>query len=188
MRMILFLVASLGVFAILIALVVQKETILREGRTVYLEQAPLDPRSLIQGDYMVVRYQIEQSVRRSPDWEEASKGYLVLVPDESGVGRFVRIHKGEPLTGDEFRLRFRRRKNRLRIGAESFFFQEGHAERYEGSKFGELKVSAAGECILVDLVDESFEPMAEKPLPPRPELRMVDPPQPIEPARTPDER
>ena len=47
MRKVLFLVASLAVFAILIALVVQKETILREGRTVYLEQAPLDPRSLI---------------------------------------------------------------------------------------------------------------------------------------------
>ena len=34
-----------------------KERVLREGQTVLLQLAPLDPRSLIQGDFMALRHQ-----------------------------------------------------------------------------------------------------------------------------------
>lgn len=38
------------------------ETLLRQGRTVYLELAPVDPRSLMQGDYMALSYQLEREI------------------------------------------------------------------------------------------------------------------------------
>ena len=42
---------------------------------------------------------------------------------------------------------------RIRIGTDAFFFQEGHAARYQGAKFGELRVGASGESVLIGLRD-----------------------------------
>ena len=51
----------LGAFIVLALVNLQifgKEAIIRDGRTVLLRLAPVDPRSLIQGDYMALRYGI----------------------------------------------------------------------------------------------------------------------------------
>ncbi|MEL7161197.1 MAG: GDYXXLXY domain-containing protein, partial [Bacteroidota bacterium] len=44
--------------------VVQKERILDSGELVLLELAPVDPRSLLQGDYMRLNYAISQNFNR----------------------------------------------------------------------------------------------------------------------------
>jgi uncharacterized membrane-anchored protein len=140
-------------------LVVQKESVLARGRTVLLELAPRDPRSLMQGDYMVLDYAISREQWRS----EASvpeDGHLVLRLDEQGVGRFVRFDAPEaPLAPGEFKLRYRVRLGRVRLGAESFFFQEGHADRYEGARYGELRVADSGASVLVGLRDAERQPL-----------------------------
>src|SRR3546814_7520410 len=46
--------------------VLQKQRVLDDGRTVLLALRPVDPRSLIQGDYMVLRY-AEALVPRSEE-------------------------------------------------------------------------------------------------------------------------
>ncbi|WP_225937532.1 GDYXXLXY domain-containing protein [Myxococcus sp. RHSTA-1-4] len=135
-------------------LVIQKEYVLANGRTVLLELAPRDPRSLMQGDYMVLDYEISRQ-----QWQDVSlqptDGYLVLRLDEQGVGRFVRFDTPEtPLAPGEFKLRYRVRQHRVRLGAESFFFQEGHADRYERARYGELRVADSGASVLVGLRDE----------------------------------
>ena len=56
MKNILFAAATLFVIGALNWLVVQKERVLSSGRTVLLELAPRDPRSIMQGDYMVLAY------------------------------------------------------------------------------------------------------------------------------------
>ena len=140
-------------------LVVQKEHVLANGRTVLLELAPRDPRSLIQGDYMVLDYAISRSQWNAPESRPAD-GHLVLRLDEQGVGRFVRADTPEtPLGPGEFKLRFRVRQGRVRLGAESFFFQEGHANRYERARYGELRVADSGASVLVGLRDEQRQPL-----------------------------
>ena len=42
----------------------QKEQLLTHGKTVILALAPVDPRSLMQGDYMRLRFQAEQDMQR----------------------------------------------------------------------------------------------------------------------------
>jgi uncharacterized membrane-anchored protein len=39
-----------------------KEKQLAEGKIVYLDLAPVDPRSLMQGDYMALRFQLANEV------------------------------------------------------------------------------------------------------------------------------
>lgn len=78
----------------------QREQILSTGATVVLELAPVDPRSLIQGDYMTLGFdvadEVQSSLRALPDDVRADLdhhglGYMVLVPDAQGVHRLFGI-------------------------------------------------------------------------------------------------
>jgi len=154
-------------FALLLptALIVQKEALLATGKPVLLKLAPRDPRSLMQGDYMVLDYAISRE--RGWDQGEPKDGRLVLRLDEHGVGQFVRFHEpSTPLAPDEFLLRYRVRNGRVRLGAEAFFFQEGHAQRYDAARYGELRVAPNGTSVLVGLRGQDHEPLGEAPLAP----------------------
>ncbi|WP_241759123.1 GDYXXLXY domain-containing protein [Pyxidicoccus parkwayensis] len=155
------LVLALGAPA---GLVVQKEYVLARGQTVLLELAPRDPRSLMQGDYMVLDYAVSRESQGKLELGASpSDGNLVLHLDEQGVGRFVRFDTPDlPLAPGELKLRYRVRDHRVRLGAESFFFQEGHADRYARARYGELRVADSGTSVLVGLRDEQHQPMGRE--------------------------
>lgn len=139
------------------AAILQKEHLLRSGRVVLLELAPRDPRSLMQGDYMALRYRLSSA---SPLWgsrEGFRGGWVVLRDDPRGVGEFLRVHGGEPLGPGEYLLHLRGRN--ARIGAESYFFQEGKAQDFAAARFGELRVSPQGEALLAGLRDQNLQPL-----------------------------
>jgi len=162
-RTIIFIAVSVIVFVVFNFMILQKERILDSGQTLLLELAPIDPRSLIQGDYMVLRYKLTTGQVKNALLGKARKGTIVLQLDENNVGRFVRIYREEELKPGEIVLNYKRRRE-LRFGAESFFFQEGHAKYYIRARYGELKVAPNGESVLVGLRDEDFNQMG--PVPP----------------------
>lgn len=126
-----------------------KERILREGTTVLLELAPIDPRSLLQGDYMALRYAMAGEVARAAVEKGVSEGRIVVDLDRNGVARFARIHEGEPLTEGQHLLQFRKRGDSVRLASDAWFFEEGTAQAYRGARFGELRVADDGEAVLV---------------------------------------
>lgn len=155
----LFLFATLFVIAALNWLVIQKEHVLSSGRTLLLELGPRDPRSIMQGDYMVLSYAASRAASSVLQKNETD-GYLVLAIDDRGVGTFRRIHAGAPLAADEVLIRFRRRNwSDVRLGAESYFFQEGQAEVFNAARFGEMKLDQSGEPVLVGLRDSQLNPI-----------------------------
>lgn len=152
--------------------VFHKETILKEGQLVLLELAPVDPRSLMQGDYMQLSYKMVQSsymddivsnndtVRVNsvldPNLENSlpKRGALVVKLDDNGVGEGVRVFsKSEPLKEGEILIRYFKPDWRLNIGAESYFFQEGEGEKFEKAKYGGLRIDKKGNSILIGLYD-----------------------------------
>jgi len=137
------------------ALVLQKERLLADGTAVLLELAPVDPRSLIQGDYMRLDYAIERQLADSQrHWPRT--GQIVVALDDNGVARFVRRHDGRtPLGPREHLLTYRRRGGRIRIGTDAFHFQEGHEPRYRLARYGEVRVSSSGTSVLVGLRDSA---------------------------------
>ncbi len=143
------------------SMIVQKESVLASGKTVLLRLAPVDPRSLIQGDYMVLDYEISRQFTREKLTAVPREGNLVIKIDENNVATFLRFYKGENLAPGEHLLYYRvnidRYFSRMRLGAESFFFQEGHAKYYETARYGELKVDAKGNSVLAGLRGEKFE-------------------------------
>ncbi|NIC04955.1 GDYXXLXY domain-containing protein [Billgrantia bachuensis] len=146
-----------------------KERHLAEGDVVYLELAPVDPRSLMQGDYMALNFDIGNRIQdalhesRLENGEiDATDGHVVVRLDAQRVAHFLRLGTGEEALGsDEMRLRYRMRNGRVRFATDAFFFQEGHAERYEPARFGQFRVNDRGEPLLVSLHDAELELLGE---------------------------
>lgn len=137
-------------------LIYQKEQTLKNGQTILLKLAPVDPRSLMQGDYMVLRYAMTRSI--SNQMLPNNDGKIVVTLDKNNVATFKRFDKGGSLSSNEHLLAFKNRDG-LRLGAESFFFQEGDAKIYEVAQYGELKVDIFGKSVLVGLRGEDFQPL-----------------------------
>ncbi|RYE92390.1 MAG: hypothetical protein EOO75_06840 [Myxococcales bacterium] len=135
-------------------LIAHKERVLSDGAMVLIPLAPVDPRSLIQGDYMRLSYDL-RAVR---DLDQ--DGHLVLRVDADRVATADRVHRpGEPLGPGEQLIRARPRQGQVRLGAEAFHFQEGQASLYEKARYGELRVTPAGASVLVGLRDLDRRPL-----------------------------
>ncbi|MHC4513118.1 MAG: GDYXXLXY domain-containing protein [Planctomycetota bacterium] len=144
----------------------QKEDLLENGRLVLLEVGRYDPRSLMQGDYMQLRYEISRTIGNKLPEGRQPDGVVVLAVDENDIGTFRRFYEGEALAADEQLLRYKVRHghwNRVRVAAESYFFQEGTAAEYErAARYVELRVDAEGRTLLVALRDEKRRRLGER--------------------------
>lgn len=146
-----------------------KERHLAEGEVVYLELAPVDPRSLIQGDYMALRFALANQIHSAlyqhavlqDEPQKASNGYVVVRLGEQRSAHFQRLDDGSALADDERRLRYRLRHGQVRFATDAFFFQEGHAERYELARYGQFRLNRHGELLLVALYDEELNALGE---------------------------
>lgn len=133
--------------------VIKKEDLLKNGQLVLLELSPIDPRSLMQGDYMVLRYKISENINRDT---LPKRGYCVVRIDTNGVADRVKFQKDLTLLNDgEYLIGYTLSGwQGVNIGAESFFFQEGQAEKYEKAKYGGIKIDKNGNSLLIGLYDE----------------------------------
>jgi uncharacterized membrane-anchored protein len=138
------------------AAVVDRERVMANGTPILLELAPVDPRSLIQGDYMALDYSMtRQLVDSQRLWPR--HGAIVVALDEHGVARFVRRHDGRTsLTRTEHLLTYRQKRGRIQVGTDAFHFQEGHGASYARARYGELRVGASGTSVLVGLRDSAL--------------------------------
>lgn len=136
-----------------------RETLRQEGLIVLLELAPVDPRSLMQGDYVALRFQVAEALGRDADDTEQPDGLLVLQLDEQQLGRFLRLDDGRPLARDEVRLRYRVRAGQVKLATNAFFFQEGQGRHYEQARYGEFRVAGDGDALLTGLRGADFSPL-----------------------------
>lgn len=127
----------------------QKESILAHGETVYLKLAPVDPRSLMQGDYMVLNYAIARELR-TKDLHPIG-GLVVVQVDAQGIASFTRMDDGTELAENERHLAYKNRRG-AQFGIENFFFQEGLGDDYAQAEYAKLKLSPNGGAMLINLV------------------------------------
>lgn len=146
-------------FAAMGVQIAKSEYVLATGEVIKLELQPLDPRSLIQGDYVILRYVISQ-----PDIEEnfsaREKVQLVLTLNKNGVYEYKGIYKYK----GEFNTEYVSTANDVIInaksdgwngfvyGIESFFVPEGTGREVEReARFAYVKVASNGDAILLRL-------------------------------------
>ena len=170
MRSVIALVSCAAVLALVNFSIVGKERQLESGKVVYLELAPVDPRSLMQGDYMALRFKIANEARPAMQRSQSTDvrrfrgqgdlatadGRIVAALDPGSVATYRRLDDGTPLARNEILLRYRVREGQVKFATNAFFFQEGTARRYEGARYGEFRVAPDGELLLTGLRDKEL--------------------------------
>lgn len=133
-----------------------KTNAIREtGETVLLKLKPVDPRALMQGDYMALAYDDDIFPKKSSDL--APTGTVILARDENKVGTYKRGDDGSTLLSDEVRVKYVLKQERANYGTARYYFQEGTATIFEDAEYGIFKVSLKGTMILIGLADENYK-------------------------------
>jgi len=162
--------------------VMQKERQLQSGTAMILALQPVDPRSLMQGDYMILRFALERDIDKAlsarakqhenatsnqedGDQENGTEQAVQNLPssqkavvrlDPSGETVFVELDSGRSLAEGEHLLAFKSDSDRnSHIGVRSFFFQEGHGKAYEQARYAEMRVDSQGKSLITHLLDEN---------------------------------
>jgi uncharacterized membrane-anchored protein len=127
-----------------------KEQIIRQGEPLYLALAPVDPRSLMQGDYMALRFELATQLEGPLTGPEITATPRVpVVLDDQRVARLATSGAASDLS-----IRYRIRNGRVWLGTNAYFFEEGTASRFAQARYGEFKVDRdSGEAVLVGLRD-----------------------------------
>ena len=158
MRKTLIVLAGIVVLVVVNWGIHAREQLVSSGRVVLLELAPVDPRSLMQGDYMALRFKVaDDAFGRGAS--ERSDGAVIVQVGDSDEGTFLRFDDGTPLAASEARLRYRVRNGLPKFATNAFFFEEGHANDYAKARFGEFRVASNGESILTGLRDAARRPL-----------------------------
>ena len=135
----------------------QKEKIITKGELVLLRLAPVDPRSLMQGDYMILNYTVNNNI---PD-SIPNKGYLILEKDSIGELHPKKFIKKLNSKHNQIAIKYQYKADDwrapIKIGAESYFFEEGKAEIFEDAVYGGLRVDTDGNSVLIGLFNKNKE-------------------------------
>ena len=148
-------VATLGIYG---AGIREKEAILSSGRVVYLELVPVDPRSLMQGDYMALRFAMPAS---SSAVENTDKRPLAIASiDDRNFAKVIELtYKTPSLTAGQIVMKTRQGRTGWAVGTDAWFFPEGQGQKFEAAKFGEFRLGPAGDMILVGMADKDLKPI-----------------------------
>ena len=159
MRSLIALAACVVSLALVNYSILAKERLLANGAIVLLELAPVDPRSLMQGDYMALRFRMGNDAAAAFRSGETADGRIVVALDERRIASYRRLHDGKTVTSNEILLRYRVRNGELKFATNAFFFQEGTGQRYESAAYGEFRVAPDGDLLLTGLRDRELRPL-----------------------------
>jgi uncharacterized membrane-anchored protein len=156
----------------------KKERHLADGQSILIELAPVDPRSLMQGDYMALNFKMADQIRaelakaqistrastrasaRIAKLARAEDGFALVNVDTENRATFRQIYRGQKLSSSDRLIRYRLRNGEVKFATNAFFFQEGQAKRYEQARYGHFRIDSAGELLLTSMHDESLKDLA----------------------------
>ncbi len=126
MRKYIALLSLIAILALVNATIIGKEKHLAKGTVVYLELAPVDPRSLMQGDYMALRFRMANEIynalpkenENATRWRhdtDAGDVDVIVSLDENNIGSFRQIHTDQALQENEIMLHYRVRADTVKL-------------------------------------------------------------------------
>ncbi|MFQ1788005.1 GDYXXLXY domain-containing protein [Aeromonas veronii] len=162
-RQLALLLSGLAILAGINATVWRYEHAMSSGEVVLLRLAPVDPRSLMQGDYMRLNYEIARELTSRDARATQNKGSdtLVIRLDAHQVATLVADGKPHRLASDERLLQVHQSERQWQIGPDAYFFEEGTGGQYEAARYGEFRLQAEGKTLLVGLRDEAYQPIGQ---------------------------
>lgn len=157
----LIALAALATLAVVNVGIWQKETLIAAGQPVFVELVPVDPRSLMQGDFMRLAYRLPAGLESQLGLLTRGHPQVVAHRDAHGVATLLSLHHpGEPLAEDEMLIELTPKGGRWTLVTDAWFFREGDAARWQAARFGEFRVTPNGRALLVGLADAELRPIA----------------------------
>ncbi|MBS0290767.1 MAG: GDYXXLXY domain-containing protein [Proteobacteria bacterium] len=165
MKTAILLISAIIIFVLLNTAIYQKDKIKRHGEVILLKIEPVDPRSLMQGNYMALRYTIEDEINKLNEAELKKHTFAVIQPDKQNVAQFVRLYNGENLSPNEKLIKFRFYPNdsaKVHIKPHSFLFQEDLEPLYRNAAFAIFQYNGNKDYLLTGLADKQSIKISEK--------------------------
>ncbi len=162
-----YILAALVLCGLILAMVLPRAAILRNGQEVRLEIAPVDPRDLFRGDYVILAYRIgtvDVPSNVTTSFTRGQQVFVTLRPDTSNKARAIAISAERPaVSGNDIVIagsvtagstcRLNDAGNRdcklgtnavgVRYGLESYFVPQGEGKQIELMEKARLEVVAA---------------------------------------------
>lgn len=169
------------VVALLLALVVtqwdvmKKEQVLAQGQKIYMPLAPRDPRSLMQGDYMALNFDLpaklvygdeEAADGRGQSGLDPIQGTALLVAslDAQGIATLQRRYRsGEALAANEVVIPLKYMKGDWVVVTNAYFFPEGQGRVFSNARYGEFRALGKGKVLLAGLADDKLQRIEPSP-------------------------
>jgi uncharacterized membrane-anchored protein len=136
----------------------QKQDLIANGQRVYIALAPQDPRSLMQGDFMRLRF----DALRVPETQSArfsgQRPRMVVQLDTRGVAKPLRLQgDAAAVAPGEMLVQLTRKDGSWVVVTDAWFFKEGDAAVWQNAKYGEFRVLPDGRALLVGLADVNLK-------------------------------
>ncbi|PJG84643.1 GDYXXLXY domain-containing protein [Conservatibacter flavescens] len=153
--------------------IIKNENVLNSGIPIILKLAPVDPRSLMQGDYMELNYEIlEQAQAALAEFKQGTYDseqlththfYILLKQNKEHVAEFCRLEVEPPTDFSNCQPNIYLpltavSRWRVEMPGQSYFFPEGQGEHYAKAKYGEYRFNN-GKVLLYRLLDEQKKPL-----------------------------
>ena len=144
----LFAIAAVIQLALVAAMVIDRASVLREGKEITLQTRPVDPRDFLRGDYVVLSYDITSipagELKRERSKDRSPVVFVKLAPQLDGFYNAVSAHlEPVPVSGNEVLIRGRILNWRycgncdnftISYGLEKFFVPEGDGRELENAR------------------------------------------------------
>lgn len=151
--LLVLVVANIGIW--------HKENLIAHGQPVFIALAPVDPRSLMQGDYMRLDFVGLRNLGfESHDVSRVNQAYVVMQRHALNVAVPLYAHQaGKALGADQFLIELTPHEGRWMLVTDAWYFTEGEASRWEAAKYGDFRVLPNGQALLVGLADAELRPL-----------------------------
>ena len=141
-----------------------KEQVIAHGQRILVPLVPVDPRSLMQGDYMALNFDLPPKLREGLENELAPVQRVRATVDARGVAQVRELlAPGAQAAAGEVVLPLKRLKGRWVLVTDAYFFPEGQGEHFAMTKFGDFRVLPDGRALLVGLADAAGAPVLPLP-------------------------
>lgn len=168
-RMGIVLITGLAALLLINVGIFKKQRLIHEGDLVLLKLAPVDPRSLMQGDYMRLRFALANDIQsaRPSDQDNSLPQYPnqgIITTDSQQVAHWQGFYQGQTLQDGQYLLDLNWQGRQVRLATDAYFFQEGSAKTFEQAEYGGFRMNQSGEAVLVGLYDDQFQLLVHSPV------------------------
>ena len=164
------LIACLSIL-LFVVMITLNQLQLKRSHSMFVELAPVDPRSLLQGDYMQLNYELNW-IEDQQQLEASALTLADRINNQSTLVAYVQLDAAQRLQHSSLDVKNLDRQaviQKLKIknpdntprnlypSTSSYLFAEGLGKCYEAAEFAEFKVDAEGNAMLIGLRDADLK-------------------------------